>query len=79
MIIRFEAWKSGKILAVDFDRKIYEHCGFFTGTILTENSNIATAKAKVLGEIDLKIIERELRHDGFKEQYKNMEGNLCLR
>ena len=79
MIMRFEAWKTGNILAVDFDKKIYEYCGVFTGLILENGSNISTHKAKVLGEIDLNSIERELRHNGFKQQYKNEEGNLCLK
>jgi len=79
MIMRFEAWKSGNILAIDFDKKIYEFCGVYTGTILEHNSNIATHKAKVLGDIDLKSIEREIRQNGFKQQYKNEDGQLCLR
>ena len=76
MILRFEAWKTGNILAVDFDKKIYEYCGVYTGSILVESSNIATHKAKVLGEIDLKSIERELKHNGFKRKYKNENGEV---
>ena len=79
MIMRFEAWKSGNILAINFDKKIYEFCGVYTGRILEHNSNIATHKAKVLGDIDLKSIEQELRRNGFKQQYKNEEGQLCLK
>lgn len=79
MILRFEAWKTGNILAVDFDKKIYEYCGVYTGRILEHGSNIATHKSKVLGEIDLKAIEHELRKNGFKQQYKNEEGALCLK
>jgi len=79
MILRFEAWKSHNILAVDFDKKIYEWCGIYTGTILVGNSNIATQLTKVLGDVDLKSIERELRHNGFKQQYKGDNGELCLK
>lgn len=79
MILRFEAWKSHNILAVDFDKKIYEYCGIYTGRILNENSNIATHLSKTLGDVDLKAIERELRRNGFKQQYKNEEGELCLK
>lgn len=78
MIMRFEAWKSGKILAIDFDKKIYEYCGIYTGSILEHGSNIATHKAKVLGEVDLNSIERELRENDFKRMYKDAEGKTCL-
>ena len=79
MILRFYNYKTGKILAVDFGKKVYEYCGYYTGTILSEKSHLRTHLSRVYADCDLKNIEQELRENGFKEQYKGENGELCLK
>ena len=77
MIIRFINNNTGKIIALDTNKKIYEWCGYYDGKILNEGSMIMTTLIYVINNAQLDKIERELKDNGYTKLggiYENTNG-----
>ena len=67
MVFRMMNNHTGKIIACDTQKKIYEWCGYYEGKILNEKSMIMTTTIYVINNEQLYKFEKELVESGYKK------------